>query len=68
MARVFDNLRLNCTSVECDYTIISPPFDLHGYLKMHFRHQISSRITFSKYLKFENIYKGAVCYLSLAVL
>ena len=53
----------DCKSVKCDNTIKSPPFDLHGYLKMHFRHQISSKlgkITFSKYLKFENIYKGAV--------
>ena len=47
----------DCTSVKCDYTIISLPFDLHGSLKMHFRHQISSKISFNKYLKFEKIYK-----------
>ena len=30
----------DCTSVKCDSTITSAPFDLHGSLKMHFRHQI----------------------------
>ena len=35
MARVQCLIICDCTSVKCDYTIISPPFDLQGSLKLN---------------------------------
>ena len=54
---MFDNLRLQLfvflffyfLQSECFLiVIISSPFDLNGPLKMYSRHQMSSKITFSK--------------------